>query len=93
MVYASRLSQRVLGMSSESTERLVALLEGYRLPTDLGNLAKPVWADMSAAIAVDKKTTGAIPRFVLSESLGTVQFGCEVDAGLLEDVYAECFCG
>jgi 3-dehydroquinate synthetase len=38
-------------------------------------------------MAVDKKTVGGLPKFVLADRLGHAVFGCEVPEELLEEVW------
>lgn len=92
MVYAARLSVAQQGLSVEESERIEKLLVALNLPVTApgpqglrrGRLA---WSDLRAAMAVDKKTVGGLPKFVLADRIGHVEFGCEVPEELMEDVW------
>jgi 3-dehydroquinate synthase len=83
MVYAARLSVELKGLPVEDAERIEKLLVALKLP-----LAAPglVWSDLRRAMAVDKKTVGGLPKFVLADRIGHVEFGCEVPEELMEEV-------
>jgi 3-dehydroquinate synthase len=84
MVYAARLSVALKGLSVEESERIEKLLVGLKLPVAAPGLA---WGDLRAAMAVDKKTVGGLPKFVLTDRIGHVDFGCEVPEELMEEVW------
>jgi 3-dehydroquinate synthetase len=84
MVYAARLSQRLKGFSPADSERLTKLLVKLNLPVDVSGLT---WERVRAAMAVDKKTVGGLPKFILSDRMGHVEFGCEVPEELLEEIW------
>jgi len=87
MVYAARLSAALCGMPEKDVERLVALLKTLDLPAEVPDAD---WDEIRKAISVDKKVQGRAPRFVLSEKIGAVKFGCEVPEELLEKTWAAC---
>ena len=84
MVYAARLSTALKGLSVEESERIEKLLVALKLPVVAPGLA---WSDLRSAMAVDKKTVGGLPKFVLTDRIGHVNFGCEVPEELMEEVW------
>ena len=84
MVYAARLSVALKGLSEEESARIEKLLARLSLPLGVAGLE---WKDIRAAMAVDKKTVGGLPKFVLADRIGHVEFGCEVPEELLEEVW------
>jgi 3-dehydroquinate synthetase len=68
----------------EESARIEKLLEGLSLPVGAPKLP---WTKIRAAMAVDKKTVGGLPKFVLADRIGHVEFGCEVPEKLLEEVW------
>jgi len=87
MVYAAELSKDVRGMTGDDRDRIVALLERFRLPVCLAKGAVGVqnadWDAVRASMASDKKSLSSVPRFVLAERIGNVSFGCEVAESVL----------
>lgn len=81
MVYAARLSTVLKGLPVESADRLEKLLVKLDLPVRAPGLA---WDDLRNAMAVDKKTVGGLPKFILADRIGHVEFGCEVPEDLME---------
>ena len=84
MVYAARLSVALKGLSVEESERIEKLLVALKLPVAAPGL---LWSDLRAAMAVDKKTVGGLPKFVLADRIGHVDFGCEVPEELMKEVW------
>lgn len=84
MVYAAHLSVALKRLSVNESARIEKLLAGLALPV---NAPKLPWAEIRAAMAVDKKTVGGLPKFVLADRIGHVEFGCEVPEKLLEEVW------
>ncbi|QHI68815.1 3-dehydroquinate synthase [Tichowtungia aerotolerans] len=84
MVYAARLSVALKGLSVEESERIEKLLAALKLPVTAPGL---VWSDLRKAMAVDKKTVGGLPKFVLTDRIGHVDFGCELPEELMEEVW------
>jgi 3-dehydroquinate synthase len=84
MVYAAHLSVVLKGLSVEESARIEKLLTGLSLPVSAPGL---VWKDIRAAMTVDKKTVGGLPKFVLTDRIGHVELGCEVPEKLLEEVW------
>jgi 3-dehydroquinate synthase len=86
MVYAARLSVDLKGLSEEDAARIEKLMVSLKLPVRAPGLA---WSDLRSAMAVDKKTVGGLPKFVLTDRMGHVDFGCEVPESLMEEVWCE----
>jgi 3-dehydroquinate synthase len=84
MVYAARLSEKLLGLSGSEVTRIATLLERAKLPVKPRALP---WAELRAAMALDKKTTDGKVKFVLARSIGQVDFGVEVDDALLKQTW------
>jgi 3-dehydroquinate synthase len=84
MVYAARLSVALKGFPVDDAARIEKLLVGLGLP--VGGPPLP-WKALRAAMEVDKKTVGGLPRFVLTRRMGCAEFGCEVPEALLEDLW------
>ena len=84
MVYAARLSVALKGLSVEESERIEKLMVALKLPVTALGLE---WGDLRTAMAVDKKTVGGLPKFVLADRIGHVDFGCEVPEKLMEDIW------
>ncbi len=84
MVYAARLSVALQGLSAEESERVEKLMVALKLPAAAPGL---VWSNLRAAMAVDKKTVGGLPKFILCDRIGHVDFGCEVPEALMEEVW------
>lgn len=84
MAYAARLSAELKGLSAEATGRIEQLVVKYDLSATAPGLS---WADLRNAMAVDKKTVGGLPKFVLADRIGHVEFGCEVPEALMEEVW------
>jgi 3-dehydroquinate synthase len=82
MIYAARLSIDACGFADNSAERLITLLDKLGLPVKLDDI--PDWAEIKLAMAADKKTVNAVPRFVLAEKVGKVKLGCEISEELLK---------
>lgn len=84
MVYAARLSTKCKGLSDDDAQRIERLLRNLKLPVTESTLT---WKEIRAPMAVDKKTVGGLPKFVLADRIGHVDFGCEVPEQLLEEVW------
>ncbi len=84
MVYAARLSTKLKGLSVDESARIEKMLASLELPVGAPGLA---WKELRAAMAVDKKTVGGLPKFVLADRIGHVEFGCEVPEELMEEVW------
>jgi len=83
MVAAARLSVRLTGLPASAATRLEALLQQLGLPVRAPGLA---WPELRAAMKLDKKSQGGIPRFVLLKQLGATLTGCQVSEAILQEV-------
>jgi 3-dehydroquinate synthase len=83
MVAAAQLSARLTGLPAADVARLKQLLVNLGLPVCAPGLA---WADLRAAMQLDKKSQGGVPRFVLLKQLGEAVTGCAVPEDVLESV-------
>lgn len=86
LVFAARLSTRVAALAEADRDRIVRLLTSLGLPV---RAPACLWEVLRQAMAVDKKSVDAAPRFVLAPRIGEVRFGCEVDEAALAAAWAE----
>ena len=86
MVAAARISTRLTGLPAADAARLEMLLARLALPVRAPGLA---WAVLQAAMKLDKKSEGGVPRFVLLKRLGESLTGCAVPEDVLESVARE----
>jgi len=84
MVYAARLSARVLGLPELDAGRVARLLEQLGLPV---RLTGGDWVALRAAMIADKKSVRQTPRFVLVKKLGEAEIGCDVPDPILEETW------
>ena len=81
MVAATRLSQKISGLSTFSAHRIFDLIRRAGLPTRLKrNLSFP---SILAAMKLDKKAVDGRIRFVLARRIGSVQAGIPVSQHLI----------
>ncbi|MDZ8119051.1 3-dehydroquinate synthase [Pontiella agarivorans] len=85
-VYAARASVELSGLPQADADRIEKLFIDLNLPVRAPGLE---WAKLRAALAVDKKTIGGMPKFVLASEIGTVTFGNEVPEELMERIWNE----
>ena len=86
MVFAAELSVRQTGLPREDRDRLVRLLRTVGLPVQRSGL-EVTWEHIEAAMALDKKAAGRVPRFVLAEAIGRVRPGVEVPRAVLKEAW------
>lgn len=84
MVYASRLSERVTGLSPAATDKVMRVLRRQLLPMALPDLP---WSALLRAMQRDKKRTRGAVGFVLARELGCVEYGCAVPESVLEEAW------
>lgn len=84
MIYAAHLSVALKGLPSGDSARIEKLIASLELPAGAPGLA---WKEIRAAMAVDKKSVGGLPKFVLADRIGHAEFGCDVPEALLEEVW------
>ena len=76
-VLAARLSQKVLGLPEQESERIRALLDRAGLPIEAQFTASQK-KKLMAAMKLDKKVSGGEIKFVLARRIGDVEFGQRV---------------
>ncbi|HEY5652992.1 MAG TPA: 3-dehydroquinate synthase [Pontiella sp.] len=84
-VYAARASVEQTGLSQSECDRIETILKMLGLPL---NAPEYNWLDLRAALAVDKKTVGGMPKFVLISEIGTSSIGHEIPEELMEQLWA-----
>ena len=70
LVAAARLSEELLQFSAADTSRIVALLKKLQLPFSFRGMDSE---KVFSAMAMDKKFTAAVPRFVLLHKIGRAE--------------------
>ncbi len=83
MVAECRIAERLGWIDAALTDRLIALLERFGLPTAAGGLAP---AALLEAMTRDKKNRGGRVRFVLPRHLGLVELTDAADASVIASV-------
>src|SRR3546814_12057254 len=71
MVQAAELSALTLGLSSESVERVRALVQAIGCPIQAPDLGVERWLEL---MQVDKKTEGGQLRFIMLPRIGEARF-------------------
>lgn len=82
-VAAARLSEKLLGLSSEDSFRIRSLFKATGLPTSM-KLNSANKARLFAAMRLDKKVSAGEVKFVLAEKIGKVCWGQRVPGGEIE---------
>ncbi len=83
-VFAARASVELTGLSPADCDRIEKIFQALGLPV---NAPGYKWADLREALAVDKKTVGGMPKFVLSSEIGTVSIGNEIPEETMERIW------
>jgi 3-dehydroquinate synthase len=86
-VAAAKLSQKILGLSSDDVVRIEKLFVRAGLPTQI-KLNSAQRKKFFAAMKLDKKVTAGEIKFVLAERIGKVVWGQKVSSNLIEEVLA-----
>jgi 3-dehydroquinate synthase len=86
MAFAVRLSTEVQGLPGGQADRIVSLLTALGLPVDCKK-ADCLWGDLREAMVADKKTRGAVLRFVLADRMGHAVIGCEVQEAAMRSAF------
>jgi 3-dehydroquinate synthase len=84
MVYAARLSVKLTGLPVAVAHRIEQLIIRAGLPVKASDLR---WDQLRKAMAVDKKSSSGLPRFVLAKAIGNVEFGISVEENVLHDTW------
>jgi 3-dehydroquinate synthase len=90
MCYAAQLSVRAEGFPPAEADRIKNLLQRLGLPIGGPEGRFADWAGLRKAMGSDKKTVRNRPRFVLAKKLGSVVTGCELDDGILAEMWNVC---
>ena len=85
-VYAARASVALTGLSQDAGDRIEKIFRALELPVTAPGLE---WPALRAALSVDKKTIGGMPKFVLASEIGTVSIGNEIPEDLMEQLWNE----
>jgi len=83
-VYAARASVELSGLSQADCDRIKNIFQALNLPV---NAPKYQWANLRDALAVDKKTIGGMPKFVLIPSIGKSTIGNEIPEEMMEQLW------
>ena len=83
-VFAARASVALTGLSQAECDRVEQLFADLGLPVNAPDYS---WKKLRAALSVDKKTVGGLPRFVLASHIGTVSVGNEIPEDLMEQIW------
>ena len=83
-VFAARASVELSGLSMEECRRIEKIFMALELPV---NAQGYNWNDLRAALAVDKKTVGGMPKFVLVPEIGKSTIGNELPEELMEQLW------
>lgn len=84
--FATRLSVATGRLGEADAGRIVGLLERWGYPVKLPTLAVE---KIFAALRLDKKSTGGMPRWVLLKGIGVAEWGCAVPPETLESLLRE----
>lgn len=84
MMFAAELSRLSVGMPEALVERHRAILTSVGLPT---RYAGAPWADLRAAMNLDKKTRGSSLRFVVLADIATPSILVGPDESILTEAY------
>jgi 3-dehydroquinate synthase len=83
-VFAARASVECTGLPREQCDRIEAIFRGIGLPV---KAPEQSWPSLRAALAVDKKTVGGMPKFVLASAIGQVGIGHEIAEETMERIW------
>ena len=85
-VFAARASVQLTGLAQSDCDRIEKIFRDLKLPVSAPGYD---WTGLRKALAVDKKTEGGMPRFVLASEIGTVSIGNEIPESLMEQLWNE----
>jgi 3-dehydroquinate synthase len=88
MVFASEVSFKTGRLSASDRDRIRSLVKALKLPSGIGGISGLTWRGLRSSMSSDKKSRSGVPRFVLANAIGSVDFGCEVSESVLEQAYA-----
>ncbi len=83
-IFAACASVELSGLSQADCDRIERIFRALELPVNA-----PVynWSNLRAALAVDKKTVGGMPKFVLVSEIGKFSIGNEIPEALMEQIW------
>ncbi|MBL7115890.1 MAG: 3-dehydroquinate synthase [Kiritimatiellae bacterium] len=89
MVYAAEVSVAQHGLTRVEADRIHDVLQALQLPVQWrGPNGDVAWSLVLDAMGRDKKTIGSVLKFVLSDRIGHVDFGCVVAEEALAEVFS-----
>jgi len=83
-VFAARASVELTGLPQADCDRMEKMFQALELPV---RAPECEWGALRAALAVDKKTVGGMPKFVLASEIGKVSIGNEISEDLMEQLW------
>ncbi len=83
-IFATRASVALTGLSQAECDRIEHFFQSLDLPV---NAPGYHWADLRAALSVDKKTVGGMPKFVLVSEIGKSSIGNEIPEDRMEKLW------
>ncbi|MBT8042669.1 MAG: 3-dehydroquinate synthase [Pontiella sp.] len=84
-VFAARASVDLTGLPQAECDRIEKIFQALKLPVKAPGYP---WADLRAALAVDKKTVAGMPKFVLASGIGTVSIGNDISEDQMERLWS-----
>jgi 3-dehydroquinate synthase len=87
-VAAARLSEELMGLSTQHVTRIRSLFHAAGLPVRL-NASPALQRRLLDAMRLDKKVSGGVIQFVLARKIGSVEHGCQVPAAALKRALSE----
>ncbi len=85
-VFAARASVAQADLPEADCRRIETIFADLKLPVRAPEYS---WPDLRAALSVDKKTVGGMPKFVLVSEIGKSSFGNAVPEALMEKLWKE----
>lgn len=83
-VFAARASVELTGLPQAECDRIEKLFENLGLPVRAPGYE---WPGLRAALSVDKKTVGGMPKFVLASAIGSVSVGNQIPEEIMEQIW------
>ncbi|MEN8254122.1 MAG: 3-dehydroquinate synthase [Verrucomicrobiota bacterium] len=83
-VFAARASVELTGLLQAGCDRIEKIFQALELPV---NAPGYEWPDLRAALSVDKKTVGGMPKFVLVPKIGKSTIGNEIPEETMEQIW------
>jgi len=83
-IFAARASVELNELSLEECTRIEKIFQDLELPI---NAPSYNWSDLRAALSVDKKTVGGMPKFVLVSTIGKASIGHEISEELMKQIW------